>query len=414
MPWTVEDVEKHNKGLTDKQKSQWVAVANSALKKCMDDGGTEETCAVSAIKQANGVLVNEDMGVYNTPATEYEIRSAKLHKRKHIVVPVVMMVEGVHSGNHGAVYHSANELQKFVDSWNGIPVVIDHPKKDGVHVSANQPDILEESVGKVFKTTFDNGKLKAEVWLDEEQLKEISPMAMAYIKEMKPLDVSVGVFTDQELFDGQWNEEKYNTVARNYRPDHLALLPGGRGACSWNDGCGIRVNSNNDNKKGGNAMSDVKISPCCLAKIEQLISNKHTRFTDDDKEWLLLQEESQLDKLFPVETTQEPVQVNKDQVAEFFKPASKLEDFTVYMPDALKVQVNTGMEMVKKQREEVIADILANSGEVWKQEELEGMNSEMLEKISKTLKPIANYSAQGAGAAGGNSPKIKPLRAAGN
>src|SRR3990167_5857833 len=55
MPWSVRDVDKHKKGMTRKQKKQWVAVANSALKSCMDDGGSEEDCAASAIKQANGV-----------------------------------------------------------------------------------------------------------------------------------------------------------------------------------------------------------------------------------------------------------------------------------------------------------------------------------------------------------------------
>ena len=55
MPWSVRDVDKHKKGMTRKQKKQWVAVANSALKSCMDDGGSEEDCAASAIKQANSV-----------------------------------------------------------------------------------------------------------------------------------------------------------------------------------------------------------------------------------------------------------------------------------------------------------------------------------------------------------------------
>jgi len=49
--------------------------------------------------------------------------------------------------------------------------------------------------------------------------------------------------------EGVWNEEEYHSIVRNYRPDHLALLPGAIGACSWEDGCGIRANK--DIKKGG-------------------------------------------------------------------------------------------------------------------------------------------------------------------
>ena len=54
MPFTIEDVDKHNKGLDQAQKAQWVKVANSALKKCEDEGGS--SCDATAITQANGVV----------------------------------------------------------------------------------------------------------------------------------------------------------------------------------------------------------------------------------------------------------------------------------------------------------------------------------------------------------------------
>ena len=59
MPWKIEDVDSHIKGLSDKSKEQWVAVANSALAKCEKEGGKE--CDVSAIKQANGVVAKESL-----------------------------------------------------------------------------------------------------------------------------------------------------------------------------------------------------------------------------------------------------------------------------------------------------------------------------------------------------------------
>lgn len=61
MPWTTEDVETHIKGLSAKQESLWVKIANSALKRCLNKiEGTpteaqEKKCASSAIKQANAV-----------------------------------------------------------------------------------------------------------------------------------------------------------------------------------------------------------------------------------------------------------------------------------------------------------------------------------------------------------------------
>jgi hypothetical protein len=48
MPWTVDDVDKHNKGLSDHEKRQWVEVANSSLERGDDDG--------TAITKANGVV----------------------------------------------------------------------------------------------------------------------------------------------------------------------------------------------------------------------------------------------------------------------------------------------------------------------------------------------------------------------
>lgn len=58
MPWTVDDVEKHIKGLSDKQKEVWVKVANAARKRCLNSGKSERECDASAIKQANAVAKN--------------------------------------------------------------------------------------------------------------------------------------------------------------------------------------------------------------------------------------------------------------------------------------------------------------------------------------------------------------------
>ena len=56
MPWTVDDVDKHHAGLTPAQKAVWIKVANKEHTTCMAGGGSEETCAASAIKQANAVV----------------------------------------------------------------------------------------------------------------------------------------------------------------------------------------------------------------------------------------------------------------------------------------------------------------------------------------------------------------------
>lgn len=247
MPWTVEDVDKHKKGLSDKKKKQWVRIANAVLAKCMKDGGTDEECAPKAIKQANGV-VNTNSGEYaiykNKPDSDYEVTLTVHQEKPYYIVPVVMMVEGVHSGSHGPLLHKIDELGKIPAAWNGIPVVIDHPEdKDGTPISANAPDVIDNrSVGKVYNTTVDGLKLKAEAWLDEDKLNEIAPEILQDILNNKLIEVSVGVFSEEQDEEGTWNGEEYKAVAYNYRPDHLAILTEFVGACSCKDGCGIRTN----------------------------------------------------------------------------------------------------------------------------------------------------------------------------
>lgn len=189
------------------------------------------------------IEVERNMEHYGLLAQNYTIKEEMLGGRLHYVVPIVMMQAGVHGGSHGPLFHDANELGRFPASWDGIPVSIQHPVDgDGIPVSCNQPSVLDKQVvGKVFKTRMDNGKLRAEAWIDPELISRIAPEALAHLKKGMPMDVSVGVFTEDDMMAGEWNGKRYIGVARNHRPDHLALLPGGTGACSWNDGCGVRA-----------------------------------------------------------------------------------------------------------------------------------------------------------------------------
>lgn len=61
MPWSIEDVDKHKKGLSPAEKKKWVSVANGVLKKCLADGGTDATCAPKAIRIANSKFMEESM-----------------------------------------------------------------------------------------------------------------------------------------------------------------------------------------------------------------------------------------------------------------------------------------------------------------------------------------------------------------
>lgn len=189
--------------------------------------------------------------ITNAKLSNYTVEETTHQEKKTLVVPVVMIVEGVLNGSHGPLLHLAEDFGKIAESWNGIPVVINHPQQDGMSISANSPEVIESGlVGRVYNAHMDANRLLAEVWLDEEKLGNISADTLVAVNGKKPIEISVGVFTEDEPTVGDYNGVPYNAIARNHRPDHLALLPGGVGACSLEDGCGIRANQLNK-KEGG-------------------------------------------------------------------------------------------------------------------------------------------------------------------
>jgi hypothetical protein len=95
-------------------------------------------------------------------------------------------------------------------------------------------------------------KLKGETWFDIERTKKIDkdlPQEQRIINRLRngqPVEVSTGLYTDNEPAPqgANFRGKPYTHIARNYRPDHLAILPNQTGACSVNDGCGVLVNAN--------------------------------------------------------------------------------------------------------------------------------------------------------------------------
>lgn len=194
-------------------------------------------------------------------ATDYEIRIEEVNGSTYWVLPVVMMVEGVHSGSRGPLLYTEEELAASVNSWNGMPVTIGHPKsEDDKFISANLPGVLKEIVGRVYNPRMSGNKLTAEAWVDVSLLGSLSAEALDYIKEKRALDVSVGVFSQERNASGEWNGEEYRAEATNVIPDHLALLPGEVGACSWDDGCGIRTNSKDKKMKTNKESKETTIT----------------------------------------------------------------------------------------------------------------------------------------------------------
>lgn len=108
MPWTVDDVDRHNKGLTKKQKKVWVDVANSALKRCLEKGGSEDRCEASAIRQANSVVKKMKKG---------GVMRASINAQMRILASDDPILERVVAGNP--------VLKAIRDTANGKIAVMD-------------------------------------------------------------------------------------------------------------------------------------------------------------------------------------------------------------------------------------------------------------------------------------------------
>lgn len=230
-------------------KASWPAA--QARSHCRRHDGRFERATENARNTMTENIIAESKIRLIAASVVGQMREEMFEGRAHLVAPVIALVEGVHND----VYYPAQEIADSVEAWNGVPVPIFHPMDGGLPVSANTPELIEQqSVGRLFKCHFDSdgGKLKGELWIDIAKAEKISPSALSYIRGGGQLEVSTGLYCDEDNTAGDWNGEHYYATLTNFRPDHLALLPGGEGACSWTDGCGVRAAS----KEGGQSMKD--------------------------------------------------------------------------------------------------------------------------------------------------------------
>jgi ribosomal protein L24 len=175
-------------------------------------------------------------------------REMTYHGRKYLVAPMTLIVPGVLNGSQGPLYYPLEEVRKDPHAWNHIPIVVYHPMRNGKPVSARRPEILEKSgVGHLFNTHA-NGKLTAEGWFDVERTRAVDQRVLTALETNTPMELSTGLTLEQEpapqgaVYNSPGGPRPYVAVARNYKPDHLAVLPDQKGACSVLDGCGVLVN----------------------------------------------------------------------------------------------------------------------------------------------------------------------------
>lgn len=173
------------------------------------------------------------------------IQKKEMNGKQYLVAPMSLISPGVLNGSKGPLYYPPDEIMKSVDAWNGVPIVVYHPTMEGSALSARDPEVLNnQGIGFVFHTRYDK-KLVAEGWFDIEAMERIDNRVLDSLNSGTEIELSTGLFTENEkAMEGAVtdNGKTYEFIARNYRPDHLAILPDQIGACSISDGCGVLVN----------------------------------------------------------------------------------------------------------------------------------------------------------------------------
>ncbi len=167
-------------------------------------------------------------------------RTEYLNGKKHTVIPATMLIANeVFHGNQGGWFYPAGAIARSLTAWNGKPVTCPgHPvDEDGnfVSIGATTEIFNKFAVGTIFNASFNNDTLKADLWLENSKCKDIFKI----LEQGHSLDVSTGMFSEDVLSLGGGGGGAQGSV-RTILPDHLALLPNAVGACSWEDGCGIR------------------------------------------------------------------------------------------------------------------------------------------------------------------------------
>jgi len=334
------------------------------------------------------------------------VRNDTMEGRDYLVVPMIMIVEGVLNGSSGPLYYPKDELAKTPGVWNHKPVVVNHP--DGTACSPEE--ITNRKIGVIMNTTYDDGKLKAEAWLEEERMETVNNRVLEAVLNGEMLELSTGLQTENEIVNGDFNGTEYIAIARNYKPDHLAVLPYDRGACSIDDGAGfLRLNkednsftvsltalANEEKKKQGifNHYKDTYL----VQHLSYVLKNELS--FDDKRQMLYSITRDRLDKdvdfwiedIFDEYYVYEVSGVFHKQLYTEVKGQLELTGLPVVVTKKIDYVVTNKKEIertIQMDKKELVASLIANAQTTWSDEDKETLMA-MDEDVLTKMVPVEN------------------------
>jgi hypothetical protein len=204
------------------------------------------------------------------------------------------------------------------------------------------------------------------------------------------MELSTGLFVDLENEQGKWKDKEYCAIARNIRPDHLALLPDKKGACSVEDGAGFLRNIAVQQKVTTSLVGNEISYASRMSKLNELLSKRFesantvegSLYIADLFDDFVIYESG--GKLFRLGYT-----VTETEVVLSDAAPEEVVRVTEYRTPGGAFIGNSQINPKNMDKKKIVDAILAN-GSIWSEEDrgkLEGLNEAQLEQIQQASCP---------------------------
>ena len=293
-----------------------------------------------------------------------KVRKEEADGKEFLVAPLRMIVPGVLNGSLGPILYLKEDIEESASKWNNIPLTLNHPP-EGV-AKAPKEDIL----GFIKNAGTDGADLVGEGWFDIEAVKARDINVYNSLTEGSKIELSTGLGMDRETAEpnASYNGQPYSHIARNYQPDHLAILPEATGACSIQDGCGVFNSIATFNEL---SFDDKREAIQTTIRKNATQDEPHVWVSEVYNDYFVFHKESKLLK--------QEYSVSDNAVTLKGNPVEVRRDVS-YVP------VSNSNEDKHVDKTQKIEKLIANNCGCWKEEDKEVLNSFSEEKIDALIK----------------------------
>lgn len=318
-----------------------------------------------------------------------QVKNKTLQGRDFLVAPVSMLLPGVFTGSAGPILYEEPDIKASVPAWNAKPITVGHPADSaGEQVSGCTPESLDsQSIGMVLNTRY-NSKLRSEAWFDVERLGKVpgGDIIHAALLANQKLEVSTGLYVKPIPGAGTYRGKDYVAKATDYKPDHLAIILNGEGACSLKDGAGLLVNQGKPTKpprpeRDPRLVGNAKSLLDQVEKVRAAVYAAHEVYVEDGPSTYCYIEE--------IYSGSVVFEKRFDGVGQYFKQNYEITDGEVTLVGELMPVVKTVSYQVQNKKQEKMErkDLIAKIGDSHS-EFVTNLSDDQFKAIEKAIVPV--------------------------